>query len=282
MAGGLITDFFQVEYNGVLIGGDTGYEIVSANHFDLPELRTSDVNRPQRDGQFAGTDFMAGKSIHLQLEAWSSDDVDLGSRLTVLMAAFAPGVTADLVTNIPGLGLIKMECRVRRRSLPMNIDQVGGLTRFAVDLYAVDPVWKSNATSQVELGLTDVSGGLSFPLTFPISFGETNDGSVNLQNDGSYESFPVIVISGPVTDPSLENRSQGKTLSFTGTVAADETLVIDFNARSVLLDGSANRYAWLDDSTKWWSLDPGTNDIWFDGTSAGSPTCLCYWSDAWV
>ena len=198
------------------------------------------------------------------------------------MEAFAPGVTADLVTNIPGLGLIKMECRVRRRSAPMNIDQVYGLTRFSVELYAHDPVWQANASSQVVLGLTDVSGGLSFPLTFPISFGESNTGSVNLQNDGSYESYPVLTISGPVTDPSLENRSQGKTLSFTGTLAADETLVVDFKNRTVLLDGSANRYNWIDDSTQWWSLDPGTNDIWFDGTSAGTPTCLCVWSSAWV
>ena len=88
MAGGLITDFFQVEYNGLLFGGDTGYEIVRGNHFDLPTMRTSDVNRPQRDGQFSGTDYMAGKSIQLQLEAWSSSDVDLGIRLAALMEAF--------------------------------------------------------------------------------------------------------------------------------------------------------------------------------------------------
>lgn len=283
MAGGLITDDFQFEYNGLLFGGDTGYEIVSSNLFDLPALRTSDVNRPQRDGQFAGNDLMAGKSIVLQLEAWASDGTDMGARVAAIMEAFSPGTTHDLVTQIPSMGQIKLECRVRRRSLPLNIDQIAGLQRFSVELYAVNPIWQSNTQKAVFIGLGSVSGGLSFPISFPISFGETNVGASSMTNSGTYDSFPLVVIVGPITDPTLENRTVGKTLTFTGTLAVGEQLWVDFDSRTVLLDNSASRYNWVDDSSQFWSLVPGTNEVWLGGTAgAGTPVALAAWRDAWV
>lgn len=52
--------------------------------------------------------------------------------------------------------------------------------------------------------------------------------SKSLSYPGSWRAFPVITITGPITDPVLTNASLGEKLDLTGvTIAAEEYYVID-------------------------------------------------------
>ena len=92
MAGELITQDFQIEWNGQLLGDDTsGLEIISFTPFAYPDVRTSDQNRPLDHGLFAGVDYYGSRTITLQMEVWGG-----WTAVRRVLAAFQIGVEAPL------------------------------------------------------------------------------------------------------------------------------------------------------------------------------------------
>ena len=282
-AGDLITADYQMEFNGLLVGDDN-FEIISWDGLGLPDVRSSDVNRPQADGQFAGTDYLSGRTFSLQLEMWHDNATQFGSRIASLTTSFKPGSEHDFVVQVPSIGKVYSTCKVRRRSGPtFDLAAAIGMVVATIELHAVDPRWYAVTAQQDTATITAATGGVSFPVSFPLTFVEVSAGSIIATNSGVYEAFPTITITGPITNPSLENVSSGKILAFTGTVLSGETLVIDFLNRTALLNGVSSRYNWIDDSQQWWSLAPGASEIKLNGTGgSGATDALVEWRSAWV
>lgn len=118
-------------------------------------------------------------------------------------------------------------------------------------------------------------GFVSFPLTFPL--GGTGNAPVGVvaKNQGRSVAWPKITIYGPCANPRITNATTGQTIVLSYTLNSGESLVIDTEPRnrSVLLNGTANRYSAIDFlSTAWWGLAPGQNDIRL-GLSSYSTGC---------
>jgi hypothetical protein len=113
-------------------------------------------------------------------------------------------------------------------------------------------------------------------------------------NDGTTDTKPVVVINGPITDPTIQNYTAGKSLSFStandptnfpgAKLNAGDTLVIDMQNKTVMLNGTINVYsAVVFESSEWWTILPGQNTIRLLGTNTSSATnAQVRWSDAWV
>jgi phage-related protein len=124
---------------------------------------------------------------------------------------------------------------------------------------------------------------LTFSRTYPAS---PVLGSGSFVNAGDDDAYPLIRIYGPVTEPVLDNNTQGKSLTFAGlTLSATEYLEIDTRAKTILLNGDTanSRYDKLVFPTSdWWWLSPGINLIRFhpatftDGVTLAELT----WRDA--
>ena len=294
--GDALTADYQLEFFGgndeietVVIGnGENGVEIVELDLWSGAAMRTSDINRPLDDGQFAGEDFYSGRSINVAFEIWANTEAEIYDRWFEMsriwrlrrnpktMAVRLPDWPSDLFVDV----------RPRRVS-GLRVDEamnVGYVARGVVGFHSVDPRWYSTTLDSTSVGVTTASGGLTFNAAAPLVFGAVGDsGSFDCQNLGNYPTYPTFTITGPITNPSIENQQRSKTLSFTGSLASGETLVIDTQARTVLLNGTASRYSWLDDPTKWFSLAANTTStLRFLGTTAGSPTLQTTWRSAWV
>lgn len=284
-AGDLLDDDGQVEYDGLRWGAD-GYEIQNAWGLDdLPDLRTSDVPRPRDHGRFPGGDYSDGRTPGFQIIVHADTPGELRTKLDALRLVTSPRQTeAPLVFQLPGLDPLRIYCRPRRRAIPSGRGLFVGHAEAAIEFAASDPRIYDNAEQTASVGIEAGSGGLEFPLEFPIVFGTAGtSNTIDAVNAGTFESRPLARIDGPATNPSIENLTTGQLLRFTGDIPAGDYLAVDFAERTVLLNGTASRYSWVNDPDQWWTLVPGTNEVRFSAaSSAGGALLTLTWRSAWL
>lgn len=142
--------------------------------------------------------------------------------------------------------------------------------------------------------------GLTFPVTFPVTFGVVPPSGVTVDNAGNSNVSPVLVITGPVTNPIAQNATLAGTpyVMFANpdqtsyTVLAGDQLVVDLGAHTALYytggvsSGSqpASRLGWLVSGSSWWQLAPGNNLVQFRSQDASPPagTLQIQWADAYM
>lgn len=101
------------------------------------------------------------------------------------------------------------------------------------------------------------------------------DGSEVVLNLNIVGDTPVVwSIPGPVTNPQLSNTGTGDVLTYTGSVGATETLVINTLEETAYISGS-DRSANV--SGDWLRLAPGLNRISYLASSSGAPASKLQW-----
>lgn len=139
---------WTISYGPLTIGDPETLPAVNFTNFDpvsMPDIRTNDVTLIQRDGLWAGDDYLGGKSIALSLEVQAVDPDEFSDAVNLIMRAFSPGVAGEspLSFRIPGLchgREVYVNVRTRRRSAPLNGNFARLRCAFEVELFATDPV----------------------------------------------------------------------------------------------------------------------------------------------
>lgn len=121
-------------------------------------------------------------------------------------------------------------------------------------------------------------GGLTFPVTFPITFtGVSGTGVVTINNPGNAEAPVWLRIDGPIPAGGWTVTHVGKKQSLTFSTALElasgEFVTVDMDRREVLAQGQAPRSGYVT-SRGWFSLDPGDNDIAFSSANYSSTASL--------
>ena len=281
--GDLVTADYMLEYNGVAFGGNTGIEVVSFAPFDNPDIRSSDINRPLDHGMFASQDYYGARSVMLELEVWGG-----WTAVRTVLASFQTlNTEAPLVFQLPTIGKLRVNARVRRRSsLPIDVTySVGTMTSVTIELTCTDPRVYSDTLQSSVATLGAASSGLTFNVTPNLVFGAGTSPTTTITNGGTFETRPSIAIIGDITNFYIANDTTGLTLQFSGSssIPLGSTLVLDFLNRTVVLNGTVSRYTWVTNSASWWTLIPGANSIRLGGTpGASTPTATVSWRDAYI
>lgn len=147
---------------------------------------------------------------------------------------------------------------------------------FSVDLIMADPFWYGTPGSTAPIQPFWVAGGRTYPRTYDLSYGP-NYGGTGLGgalNAGMVATPPKVTLNGKWVGPIvLQTNTLGQkvTLNPDVTLGANDVTVVDFDERSVTLNGQS-RYYWMDRSSKWWQLLPGLNQVFVRDGSIGVPT----------
>lgn len=167
--------------------------------------------------------------------------------------------------------LIRDEWGLRRRMtvrrdgpIPEELFTAAIVKRWSCQLLASDPR-KYGEQVSASTGLPFVSGGLVFPVTFPIVFSETsNTGVVSIVNSGRTQSAVKLRIDGPVKAPKVTHIGSGRSLTFGSsyTLPAGNWLDVDLDNRQVLENGIADRSQYVTDRG-FFVADKGRNDFAF-------------------
>jgi hypothetical protein len=269
--------------NGVVLGASP-YVITQAPKGvgSAPPARTSSTPKPQQDGAYGDRGYAGPKTIELAglLYGDGTSWATLNARRDALIAAAY--CKTDTVMTIVGDGLSR---QITVRSVgPSPVEVVEGnastVADWRAEWEALDPRLYSTALYSVVAGLPVASGGVTFNMAAPITFGAAGSGGTVLApNAGSAPAPWTARLDGPLTNPSIIHQEQGLTLMLVGSVLAGEFLTVDVLSRSILLGGTASRYGFLA-APAWFLLNPGTNTIRFNAVS-GTGTLTFNWRDAW-
>jgi hypothetical protein len=288
-----VTNDYELEFAGLLFGGETDYGFVRAEGLaDNPEVRSSDQTRLRRHGMIPGDDFVGGRSVVIDLEVFGDTTTAFATNLTALKTAFAPGSAEQALSfKVPGVaggGTRLLYARSRKLALPLETSFYFGMPIASVEFFATDPRIYDTSQQAPSTGLTaSVAGRPSGNFVWNLTWGGASTSNIIVANNvGSFTTPCVIRFDGPVTNPQVENVTQGKLLKLTAdggiTLAAGEFLEIDTDARTILLGGTSSRYSKLSSDSAWFDLAPGLNSLRFIGTTAGAPTMTVSWRSAWL
>lgn len=158
---------------------------------------------------------------------------------------------------------------------------------FQIALVSADHrIFSDEEHSATVLGTAGEENGLGFNVGFDLGFGGGGVvGQLLIDNAGDAETPPRLRVTGPITNPIIDNVTTGKEIRLIYTLAEGETLDIETrpDAVDVILNGSVSRYSALDFlNSDVWELAPGVNDVRLRAASLSNPAALTVsWRDAW-
>lgn len=292
--GGGVMEPWTIDINGVVIGGaNNPYGILQVTGIaDAPGLVSSNRSRVRRHGMIAGDVFASQRMWTVDI---SVEDLDWADRLSELRAAL--GVVGDerpVMIHLPGVaGLAPsdsdgrmMMARPVAFSTPYTTETVVGIVGMGIQFECTDPRLYGEQ-QEAFLAVPAPTGGLIFPVTPPLMFGVGGStGEVALLNEGTFDTEWRMAIDGPVLNPTVTNLTTGEKLSFAIQLDVGDTLVLDSDMRSVVLNGVANRYYTVtaDSAIDWWALPPGETTLRYDALEVGGliGNCRVLWRSAWI
>lgn len=276
---------WQISVGGVVMGPGTPYLIHDYQGLGVTDMRTSDTARPQDDGDYYGLDLRSSRTLSIPITVTGTDSSNAMANVQTLLRAWwlrSTETTRPLNFKLPGQSEMQISGRPRRAPL----DMTGLKTRIVpitLEYYSADARIYAALAKSASCQAPTASGGRAYPRIYPQTFGGTGStNSVTVTNAGTFTAKPVITIQGPATNPSIQNVTQGKTLTFAITLGSTDFLVLDTDARSVLLNGTASRRSALAAGSQWWDLDPGDSQVTYAASGATGGFATVAFSDAYL
>lgn len=175
--------------------------------------------------------------------------------------------------RLPGLQLLADDSKIDGTSKVWQI-QLAAERPAAEDL---------NATVINSVPLTDGGGGFTIPLTIPFTLVGSSGGTLQVENVGNFDAWPVLRAYGPIDNPRITNLSTGESLVFNGSIAAGDYWEIDLFAQTVLLNGVIPVNAINDALSDWFSIGiTGPVTLQYSGNNYSTSTLLrAYMRSGW-
>jgi hypothetical protein len=285
---------FTGSINGLQFGSGTSYRYVGMTgwHDIAPAPLGGSASlspKAQRQGSWPLPYYVPERVVTLAL-AVEAAGTDFEAAVLSLASATVPQVDSNgLPVQVP----LQLQLAgttytvygsVSNRQIPMVApDYATGYSLATVTLDCPD-ARKFGADVTAVTGLPSVSGGLTWPITFPVAWsGSQVSGSMTLTNPGDANGPVKLRIDGPVTAPAVTHLETGAalTLATNLTVNSGDWLDIDCEARTVLYNGQASRNGYLT-SRGWFEFEPGANTFTFtssgyNATAQLTATCTPAW-----
>jgi hypothetical protein len=286
------------------VWGDT----LELNNADFPfddftmkvDTRRETRPRTQQHGTWPTWQFLGERKFSIGGKVLADDSAGYWDRRLAFMRVFQPAprrgyryttLLTMLLTGFQEVLQAETTMDAGEPELPLQAAQPSW-SDFQIALSANDPRLYSTDEQELRTGAIGASGnyGINFPVNFPVSWGRLGvaAGALIINNMGNIETEPKIDVVGGCANPVLSKvNSDGTTSSivFNGLVIPPgQVITVDLKTRQVSSSVGSNLYYTIDrSSTRWWSLDPGQNEVSFAAYSA-DPTAYASikWRNAYM
>lgn len=292
-------DDFQYDLGGVVIGAGTTVNVIETTGLGRPPVRESDVDQPSMDGQFAGPDYWAGRSIQFDAAIKTPGDPGACHDMVAALQAVTDAASVRLVggqgmaLRVKRPGRLVKRLTVRARRLDPEYRQViHGYVPLDMEFLAHDPTWYADEESTTELPLGWLTGGgFAAPVEAPIF---VQDGTVAadrpgwVTNGGDADAWPVLRIFGPCSNVTITHVASGRFLALpTLNLDAGRWVEIDTRPgyRTVTWDNGGNASTYLSPGSRidLFALPPGMSEMrWTAFDSTNSARLRVTWRDAYI
>ncbi len=267
--GDLVTGFYMFEYKNIVIGATTDYDLNEVTGLLGFLARSSTIDRFGRNGASSGRHYANMKSPVLTGRVRVVSDTDFQTKRQALASNFAlitnPDDAVELVTVLPGPGLLKVQTLVRPVGFEMPLNRQHAL---------------KYAPYMIKLEMPDA---LLYSLTSTTTVFTVPSDTEVLTNNGNAPASWIGTLVGPATSPIITHIGTSQTLSFSElTLTGSDTLVYDSSKSTVEVNGAGISHT-LASGSSWFDLDPGAQSISFSATDAATAsfsitTRDAYWS----
>lgn len=276
-------------YKTLAFGPGTPYPVVSLEGArDLPGIRARDLEYAERHGSATLPDYAGPHTMVLTLGVRGDDHPSLEALSEAVRQATPPAAVSSQLFYRDSTRF--RWAKPRRRALPEDSSALWRLGQAVVAFDCPDPR-EYDATLQTAtatLPPTAATGGISWPLLWPIPFsGSTTPGVglLTLVNAGNVAAALQLVLAAGATawtNPQVYQQETGALLQLTGSIGAGDSLVIDTEARTVLLNGTAGRGGMVAEGSSWPLLQPGMNTLLIGGTGDTTAQLTASARSAWI
>jgi hypothetical protein len=261
----------------------TGWFLQGMEGWDSAEVRAEFQEREADHGSWSSPVYLGSRPITL------SGMVVAASRTALQTAMDQLYVAAGLSDTTLTVWEATPKQATVRRSGKVLVQYVSDrAATYSVMVTAADPRRYGTTLETGTTGLPSTTGGLAFPVTFPITFSATTvAGQINAVNSGTFETRPVLTITGPVVAPTISGLypdGSVRQLIYSQDLASGDVLVIDTDAHSVILNGVVSRRRFLTVPSGW-PVIPAGGSVSFQfqsGTYNASAMLTATWRSAWM
>jgi hypothetical protein len=199
---------------------------------------------PQQHGDTDVGFYLDPRVFRLYLQVEGTSRADLYDNRDTLMRLFRPG-DDDLIIGYTLNDTREIVCRFYQ-DMKMPVSEQEGFTqKIVITLRAADPLFYNPTASAVTFTLGGGSDTMLVPTVVPMTVGASIIDALNSVNYlGSFLSYPIIRVTGPITDCVITNESTGEKLDFTGvTISGSDYREIDcrFGYKTVVDSAGANK-----------------------------------------
>jgi len=283
-----LTQVYSFAFNNQVFGGaGSPYQILSVDGLEsLPSIRNQDDNRGYHDGMFTGRDFLNGRVISIIFNTFGDNNGSAQTNFNTIQSILLPQTsgTTPLYFKFPNSPTSEqfVEARVRNLRTTVDPNYTYGYITSQVDFFCPDPNYYNN---NLQTSIMQISAALG--RTYNKTFNKTYGGgsatvTTTISNIGWGTTYPIITISGPITNPVVGNSTSGNTLYFSGTYSALDVLEIDLYNQLITLNGNPARNLLI--SGTWFDAPPGNSNFFFTGTGtlAGTTQATVSWYSAYI
>lgn len=269
----------------IALGGETFYgefqDEPGVLHFsDLSDWysgsnsKTDIRENPEGDGAF-DIDREWRSSLPMSIEGWcEAGSWATAERIILRMRSnLIPKTMRDMEVTSPA-GITARKVSIRRLQIRENPAE--GAFDFGVDVVATDPSMYGPAVV-TSTGLPTISGGLAFPLSFPLDLGDAGDpGRLTTANPGSSDAFTDFEVTGGTIQDgfAIVNVTTGRRLVYDTPLLAGQIIYFDSRTSEVYVGSPENDVASNLTTREWWAVPPATSyDVQFEalGAVTGTP-----------
>lgn len=272
----------------------TSDQLSLTNNYDLgaPQIRSWTAQPPYCDGEndYGGT--IAPRDIFLEYILMTESTIERDDFIRTLKTAFNPYDGLGLLT-LTMADLSEYAIWAKPTGEPKCLAGSGRGYNYQfvqIDLRAPYPFFINPALRSSSL--SSFTGGISFPLTFPMTFGLATQ-EATLTNSGNVPTPVIITFIGAITNPRIDLTNEaypaGKHLSATMALGSGEVLTINtgqgqHTVRYIHGTTDDNGFQYLDSDSEFFWLEPGENILSFSSSSSigADASCLIEYYDQYI
>lgn len=252
-----------------------------------PGIRDTRENRASEDGQYDYGQYLSGRLVTFKGNILApTTDLRRSARDVLKNNFLSDGTYNWLKWQESGEEAKQVYCKVYSLDINDSVGQGPYIRGFTINFLAIDPRIYSQTEQVITINIPSSVGGRGYPSKdYPKDYGTAQiGGRATINNAGKKECPPMVKMYGPLTNPKIKNNTDDyKEIKVNIVVASGDYLEIDFEDKTIMLNGNTSRYGHADDDNQWWKILSGNNDIEFrDGGGNINAYAQIIFRSAWI
>lgn len=248
------------------------YLITKITGLGSPKARANRKDRAQRHGQLDYTQFYGPRVVGIEGLCVGTTVSNAWDLFDALKGAFALGTAHTFRFQRTGKTYQEQFGFTVDGEVDAPLEIAIGVIQWGATIVAADPrMYAAILSSAIyDPTLSTAGGGATMvggmTVVGGLTFSTTTVTRLDLTNNGNFTTPAIVTVTGPVTNPIVDNDTLGLSMYILYTLGVNDTVVIDTGARTVLLNGASRPDIFDAQNSTWWQLQRGVNSLRLRGT----------------